>query len=110
MSGRDSPATQAAPPSRFTNAHFQVVNLVMLASIIVEWLVCTSVGGAGLATVVLGSSTVLYFLFFLLAPRVIERFRPGVSVERKGVRLVGVFAYGAASLAFILSALASLFG
>lgn len=110
MSDRDSPASQAVPPPGITNAHFRVVHAVMLASIIVEWLVCYSVAGVGLARVMVGSSTVLYFLFFLVAPHSIPRFRPGASVDRKGARLVGVVAYGGASLALIVWTLASRFG
>lgn len=110
MSDRDSAPTQAALPPGVTNAHVRVVNLVMLASIIVEWLLCYAVGGVDLARVMVGLSTVTYVLILSLAPGANRWLGPGVPFERKRAWFVGVVAYGGASLALIVWTLVPLSG
>ena len=82
----------------------------MLASSILEWLLCYSVGGVDLARVMVALSTVAYVLILLLAPRVNRWLRPGVPFESKRAWFVGVVGYGGVSLALIVWTLVSLFG
>ena len=91
-----------------TNAHVRLLNWIVLATIIVEFLLFLLVGDVRSALSRVGRTAGLYFLILLLAPTVFRWFDPGVPVERKGAWLVGVAAYGGLAFAVAVGSLLAL--